>query len=52
MTGICPTYSFESPYRSLESILKSGLDAQPLPAPPPCLTVRRHDNVRGPAYYR
>ena len=39
-------------YRSVESILKSGLDGQPLPAPPPRLPVRRHDNVRGPAYYR
>jgi transposase len=39
-------------YRSVESILKNGLDAQPLPASPPRLTVRRHDNVRGPAYYR
>ncbi len=39
-------------YRSVESILKSGLDAQPLPASPPRLPVRRHDNLRGPAYYR
>ena len=38
-------------YRSVESILKSGLDKQPLPASPPCLTARGHDNVRGPAYY-
>ena len=39
-------------YRSVESILKSGLDAQPLPASQPRLPVRRHDNLRGPAYYR
>ena len=39
-------------YRSVESILKSGLDGQPLPAAPPRLPVRRHDNLRGPAYYR
>jgi len=39
-------------YRSVESILKTGLDRQPLPpttvaAPPP----RHHEHVRGPAYY-
>lgn len=39
-------------YRSVESILKNGLDSQPLPAPSPALPLRRHDNVRGPAYYR
>jgi transposase len=39
-------------YRSVESILKSGLDSQPLPAPQPRLPMRRHDNVRGPAYYQ
>lgn len=38
-------------YRSVESILKTGLDRQPLPAPPAVLPLRRHDNVRGPAYY-
>ncbi|MGH3573343.1 MAG: IS21 family transposase [Candidatus Dormibacteria bacterium] len=39
-------------YRSVESILKTGLDGQPLPVPPPHAPQRRHDNVRGPAYYR
>ena len=38
-------------YRSVESILKTGLDRQPLPAPPAVLPLRRHENVRGPAYY-
>ena len=38
-------------YRSVESILRHGLDAQPLAAPPP----RRHPhhpNLRGAAYYQ
>ena len=39
-------------YRSVELILKSGLDGQPLPGPPPRLPVRRHANLRGPTYYR
>jgi transposase len=43
-TGACS-------YKSVESILKSGLDRQPLPgndsAPPPI----RHDNIRGACYY-
>jgi transposase len=38
-------------YRSVESILKTGLDRRPLPAPVPELPYRRHDNVRGAAYY-
>lgn len=37
-------------YRSIESILKKGLDKQPLPQPLPEAPVLRHDNVRGPAY--
>jgi len=40
-------------YRSVESILRAGLDRQPLPperpAPPP---HPAHDNLRGPDYYR
>ncbi|HEV1992463.1 MAG TPA: IS21 family transposase [Candidatus Dormibacteraeota bacterium] len=39
-------------YRSVESILKTGLDAQPLPEPAPPLIPRAHENVRGPGYYR
>ena len=40
-------------YRSVESILRTGLDRQPLLAlvPPPPVP-RPHDNLRGPAYYR
>ena len=38
-------------YRSVQSILRNGLDRQPLsPAAP--ATFRHHDNVRGSAYYR
>jgi transposase len=39
-------------YRSVESILKNGLDQQPLPTPAPTIADRQHDNLRGPAYYR
>ncbi len=39
-------------YRSVESILKIGLDRQPLPATPLSGPAPRHDNLRGPAYYR
>lgn len=41
-------------YRSVESILRTGLDRQPLPAPPPGLGRAHpdHDNVRGPDYYQ
>jgi transposase len=38
-------------YRSVASILKSGLDRQPLPAVQPSLTLPPHENVRGPDYY-
>jgi transposase len=38
-------------YRSVESILKAGLDAVPLPGAEPGLTIGDHANVRGPAYY-
>jgi transposase len=38
-------------YRSVESILKSGLDAQPLPGTEPGTTIGDHANVRGAAYY-
>ncbi len=38
-------------YRSVESILRNGLDKQPLPTPPPARAHPHHDNVRGPGYY-
>jgi hypothetical protein len=38
-------------YRSVESILKNGLDKQSLPAAPPPPVDRRHENVRGSTYY-
>ena len=38
-------------YRSVESILRHGLDSQPLSAPP-ARQHRRHPNLRGPSYYR
>jgi transposase len=40
-------------YRSVESILRRGLDRQPLPPPAPATTTpRQHDYVRGAAYYQ
>jgi transposase len=39
-------------YRSVESILKTGLDRQPLPPDRPVRVHRRHHNLRGPDYYR
>ncbi len=42
-------------YRSVESILRTGLDHQPLPmrsAPAIPATTRRHDHVRGATYYQ
>jgi transposase len=38
-------------YRSLESILRAGLDAQPLPGGEPVSTIGIHANLRGAAYY-
>lgn len=37
-------------YRSVDSILRTGLDRQPLPSAPPAPFA--HDNLRGPDYYR
>jgi transposase len=40
-------------YRSIKSILETGLDRQPLePVTPPAAHCQVHDNVRGPDYYR
>jgi hypothetical protein len=40
-------------YRSVKSILKSGLDQMPLPerAPEPTNLPLFHDHIRGPKYY-
>ena len=38
-------------YRSVDSILKAGLDRAPLPEPTPVRVTRVHPNVRGPGYY-
>ncbi len=38
-------------YRSVESILRTGLDRQPLPDAAPAAPARRHANVRGGTYY-
>jgi transposase len=39
-------------YKSIESILKHGLDREPLPEPAPASQLPLdHDNVRGPKYY-
>jgi transposase len=39
-------------YRSIESILRTGLDRQALPTEGPERTHPDHDNVRGPSYYQ
>jgi transposase len=38
-------------YRSIESILKKGLDRRALPEPTPAQEPVHHENVRGPHYY-
>ncbi len=38
-------------YRSIDSILKAGLDRAALPGPAPVRVTRDHPNVRGPGYY-
>ena len=38
-------------YRSVESILKNGLDRQPMPVPPKPSTPVNHTNIRGSEYY-
>jgi hypothetical protein len=39
-------------FHSVHSILKTGLDRQPLPTPSPSTPGRRHQNVRGADYYK
>jgi transposase len=39
-------------YRSVESILRTGLDREPLPVEGPSRAHPSHDNVRGPDYYQ
>ena len=39
-------------YASVNSILKKGLDQQPLPAKQAELLLPPHANVRGPQYYQ
>ena len=38
--------------KSLESILKNGLDRRPLPAQPEATSAPRHLHIRGPKYYQ
>ena len=39
-------------YKSLESILKHGLDRHPLPPQPEATAGPAHANIRGPHYYK
>jgi hypothetical protein len=39
-------------YKSLESILKNGLDRRPLPPQPDTTAGPAHVNIRGPHYYK
>ncbi|HUR24379.1 MAG TPA: IS21 family transposase, partial [Acidimicrobiales bacterium] len=39
-------------YRSVESILRTGLDRKPLETPAPAPAHPDHDNLRGPGYYQ
>jgi len=41
-----------SSYRSIESILRKGLDRQALGAAPDSVAILQHDNVRGRNYYQ
>ena len=38
-------------YRTIHSLLKTGLDKQSTPAPTQSLPLLEHENVRGPDYY-
>jgi transposase len=39
-------------FHSVHSILKTGLDRQPLPTSSPTIPGRRHQNLRGASYYQ
>ncbi len=39
-------------YKSMESILKKGLDRQPLPQQPDGIASPAHANIRGPHSYK
>jgi transposase len=39
-------------YKSIESILKQGLENNPLPSTATAHTTLAHDNIRGPKYYQ
>jgi hypothetical protein len=39
-------------YKSIESILKKGLDRHPLPPPPDGIASPYHATIRGPHYYK
>ena len=39
-------------YKSIESILKNGLDRRPVPEQPAATAAPRHANIRGPQYYQ
>ena len=39
-------------YRSIKSILMTGLDRQPLPGVPPAVAAIVHPNIRGAEYYQ
>jgi transposase len=38
-------------YKSIESILKNGLDRRPVPDPAPGVPTLIHSNIRGAGYY-
>jgi len=38
-------------YKSIESILKHGLDNKPIPEQQELNLPEDHDNIRGPSYY-
>lgn len=45
-------YIGSSSYRSVESILKNGLDSKPLPTTPSPVMPVKHQNIRGSQYYQ
>jgi len=50
---VCPAVAIGAfSYRSVDSILRTGLDRQPAFPPPSSNGHGQHANVRGPAYYQ